>query len=87
MRLHDPLAALDGGRDGLDYYRAIFDNASGYLADAGRLYLEIGAGQLPAVCKIAGESGWQVSETRKDLSGVDRVICMVSERVANLQEQ
>lgn len=46
VREHDPMAALDGGADGLDFYRALAKHAAGYLYKDGIVAVEIGAGSL-----------------------------------------
>src|SRR4030042_3662278 len=51
----EPVEALNGGEDGLDYYRAIIPGAKGYLKEGGYLILEIGAGQSREVRRIAEE--------------------------------
>jgi len=76
VRLHDPVAALDGGADGLDFYRAIFSATPPFLADSGILAVETGSGQRKDVVKIAEDAGWSVLEVLPDLSGHDRVICL-----------
>lgn len=52
---HEPRAALDGGRDGLAVIRHLLADAPRLLARPGLLLVEIGAGQAPAVCQLAGE--------------------------------
>jgi release factor glutamine methyltransferase len=83
VRLNDPLAALDGGPDGLDAYRGILDGALGYLLPHGTLYLELGAGQLDPVSALARRCGWAISGSWKDLSGIDRILALRKE--ADLQ--
>ncbi len=73
---YDPRAALDGGADGLDAYRALLPGATARLATGGRLLLEVGAGQATPVAALARGAGLAVSEIRPDLAGVDRcVVC------------
>ena len=68
----EPRAALDGGVDGLVFYRAILDNFEKNLVASGRFIFEIGYDQAEDLQKIAEERGlW--CEIRKDLGGCDRV--------------
>jgi len=66
--------ALDGGKDGLDFYRRIAKDAPGFLADGGKIFLEIGYNQGDAVKKLLGENGFREIEVAKDLAGHDRVV-------------
>ncbi|MCT8971486.1 peptide chain release factor N(5)-glutamine methyltransferase [Microbaculum marinisediminis] len=79
---HDPIAALDGGADGLDAYRAILDDAARVLKPAGGLVLELGFGQRAAVAAIAETRGLNVRRTVRDLGGVERVLDVVRSDVA-----
>ncbi len=68
----EPEAALDGGDDGLDFYRAIIGSYGKYLKDGGIMLFEIGCDQAKAVATIAAKSGFGC-EVYKDYSGNDRV--------------
>ncbi|MFN3227431.1 MAG: peptide chain release factor N(5)-glutamine methyltransferase [Hyphomicrobiales bacterium] len=74
VRLHDPRRALVAGDDGLDAYRAIFPQAVDKLKPGGHLLVEIGHDQAEAVQALGRVHGFQVQETRQDLSGHDRVV-------------
>ncbi len=71
--LNDPIMALDGGKDGLDYYRIIARDAAQYLTDNGVLYLELGISQHQSVAKLL-ENCYKDITIIKDLNGVDRYI-------------
>ena len=62
VRDYDPVVALDGGRDGLDAYRAIAADARRLLAPGGRLIVELGAGQEPAVAALFTKAGLTVGQ-------------------------
>ena len=66
----DPLMALDGGEDGLDFYRMIRKEFENYLKPNGVLVLEIGYNQAKPICELF--SGFKV-EIYKDYGGHDRV--------------
>ena len=71
----EPIAALDGGADGLEYYRRIIHAAGNYLKEDGFLMLEIGADRSEAVTVIINEMLKPKNViTKKDLSGLDRVV-------------
>ncbi len=72
VRAHDPLPALDGGKDGLTAIRAIIAECGRGLGDVGLLLMEIGAGQAPAVARLAVAHGMTV-RFAQDLAGIDRV--------------
>jgi len=74
VRDYDPLLALDGGNDGLDLYRAIATDAPRLLAPGGRLIVEHGAGQQPAVRAVFAAAGLTVHAVRNDLAGIARAI-------------
>jgi release factor glutamine methyltransferase len=74
VRDYAPALALDGGHDGLDGYRAIAGVARGLLAPSGRLIVELGAGQEPAVRALFTNAGLNVTAVRKDLAGIPRAL-------------
>jgi release factor glutamine methyltransferase len=74
VSLHEPHTALDGGNDGLDFYREITRQSADYLTPGGRLLMEIGADQGEAVCEMMRQAGFEKVGIRKDLAGKDRVV-------------
>ena len=73
VRDHDPLLALDGGADGLDFYRRLAKDAPAHLNEGGKILLEIGCEQGADVIRIFTEAGWREGRVEQDLSGRDRV--------------
>ncbi|MCQ2521132.1 MAG: peptide chain release factor N(5)-glutamine methyltransferase [Lachnospiraceae bacterium] len=71
---HDPRLALDGGVDGLDFYRSIIQQAGSYLKDGGQLLFEIGYDQGMAVSNLMTEKGFVEVTVIKDYAGLDRVV-------------
>ncbi|MFM8185916.1 MAG: N5-glutamine methyltransferase family protein, partial [Alphaproteobacteria bacterium] len=74
VRKHDPICALDGGKDGLNFYRSIAKNSKKFLKEHGYLYLEIGINQYDAVKDIFENDGWCLEKFQKDLAGIIRVL-------------
>jgi len=74
VRDYAPAVALDGGSDGLACYRAIAAQAPPLLAPGGRLILELGIGQEPAVRALLTDAGLRVAAARKDLAGIPRAL-------------
>jgi len=71
---YEPITALDGGIDGLDFYRKITNRAAEYLSDSGRIYFEIGHDQAVDVSEILKAAGFVDINVKKDLAGKDRVV-------------
>lgn len=74
VRIYEPRIALDGGLDGLDFYRRIAFKAKNFLNNNGKIILEIGYGQEDSIEKIFTENGFIFDCVSKDLSGVKRVM-------------
>ena len=75
VRDHDPLAALDGGADGLDAYRALIPQAARLLKDGGALIVEAGRGQSGEIEALMTAAELSVEHPPKtDLSGIPRAI-------------
>ncbi len=72
VRDYDPVLALDGGIDGLDFYRRIAGQAQRLLAPGGRLIVELGAGQEAGVRSLFAARGLSVNPARADLAGIPR---------------
>ena len=74
VRDFEPRGALDGGADGLDYYRLIIPAAPDYLSPDGLLLFEVGIGQAEAVLALfAGTGRYDGLFTARDAAGIDRV--------------
>ena len=73
VRDYEPTLALDGGADGLDFYRAIAKNAAEHLEDGGILIMEFGIGQASDISALLEDSFTEI-EIKKDLSGLERII-------------
>ncbi len=74
VRDWEPLNALDGGEDGLDYYRLIIPESIQYLKNNGIVMFEHGDGQSDHIAVILNETGFRSIEMIKDYSGKERVI-------------
>ena len=69
----EPKLALDGGPDGLDFYRIIAKNSFKFLKNDGKLFLEIGFNQANAIKKLLEPNFFEIN-IYKDLSGKNRFI-------------
>lgn len=75
VRDHEPRLALDGGEDGLDFYRRLAAQAAPFLGPQGLLVLEVGAGQAEEVAALLQQSGsFAPARIRPDLAGIPRVV-------------
>lgn len=71
---YEPHLALDGGADGLDFYRSISEKWKEALVPGGRLYFEVGIGQADSVLRIMRAQGFGDIQVVKDLRDVPRVV-------------
>ena len=71
---NEPIIALDGGQDGLDFYRRIVKDAKKFLNENGFLALEIGYNQRESVEKLLKENNYKSIYSQKDLGGNDRIV-------------
>lgn len=74
VRDFEPENALDGGADGLDFYRKIAGQVKDYLNPGGYVYMEIGYDQGEAVSELMRNAGFAEVEVIKDLARNDRVV-------------
>ena len=74
VRDYEPWAALDGGLDGLDFYRAIAQRWGTALRLGGSLIFEVGIGQAADVEKIMAQNGFENIVTHQDTQGIWRVV-------------
>ena len=75
VRDHEPHLALDGGEDGLDFYRVICARWRDALRKSGKIMFEVGIGQADAVVRIMNTNGFGDTEILPDLNGIPRVVC------------
>ncbi len=74
VREHDPLPALDGGKDGLDVYRLLIPQLAGILNPQGLVAFEVGDGQAKTVAEFLRQNGFTDVATHKDLGGIERCV-------------
>lgn len=72
----EPAMALDGGTDGLDFYRLLTEKYRDAVRPGGWLVLEIGYAQGPAVLALGAACGWVNTSCRKDYGGNDRAVLL-----------
>ena len=78
VKNNDPLISLDGGEDGLYFYKEIAKNAAKHLNKNGKIFLEIGFDQAKSVKKLL-QNNFENIKIKKDYSGIDRIV------IANLK--
>lgn len=74
VRDYEPRLALDGGDDGLDFYRAILENFTPALQPGGWICFEFGIGQGNDVCSLLRQHGYEITELRKDSAEITRAV-------------
>jgi len=74
VRDYDPRCALDGGADGMDFYRLIASRAAAFLKPGGKIMLELGDGRAEAVRRIFENEKWIVEAVKEDYSQRPRIL-------------
>lgn len=75
----EPRGALDGGADGLDFYRRIISEAMDHMADEGILAFEVGINQAQVVAELCRKVGFKATAIRKDYADIERMVFAVKE--------
>ncbi|MBR0399087.1 MAG: peptide chain release factor N(5)-glutamine methyltransferase [Eubacterium sp.] len=81
VRDHEPHMALEGGTDGLDFYRRIIEASGRYLRENGWLCVEIGYDEGNAVKEMFVTNGYSEVSVIQDYAGLDRVVCGIKRGV------
>ena len=76
IRDWEPISALDGGEDGMDFYRTILSSADQFLNPGGSLFLELGYDQAEAVKKVAKRQGFLDLTVINDYAGIGRILAV-----------
>jgi release factor glutamine methyltransferase len=74
VRQYEPIQALDGGNDGLDFHRYLTASGLRFLSPGGLLATEIGAAQGTAAQQLFADAGMQDVAVLRDYAGLDRVV-------------
>ena len=74
VKKYDPLRALSGGKDGLQFYRKLAEESRLFLKPHGMIAVEIGKSQEKDVIALFSENGFELKKTRKDLNGILRAL-------------
>ncbi len=77
IRDYEPVQALDGGYDGLTFYRRILKEAKNYLVNKGLIFFEIGIKQASEIKHLAVREGFEIIDVIKDLAGIERVMILM----------
>ena len=75
VSVYEPRLALDGGKDGLYFYRKIIPGSVSRLVTGGMLFLEIGSDQAEEVSALMRDAGFYEVRTIRDYGGNDRIVC------------
>ena len=79
VRDHDPRLALDGGADGMQFYRLLADDGQSHLKSGGKLMAEFGDGQAVTIVDLFDQAGWPTVTTANDLSHQPRILIASAE--------
>ncbi|HAM71575.1 MAG TPA: hypothetical protein DCM86_08035, partial [Verrucomicrobiales bacterium] len=86
VRDHDPRLALDGGADGLTFYRRLASEVPPVLRDGGRLLVELGDDQAPGVRSLLESQNWVVAAVHDDYSARARVLVAGRDGAAQISD-
>ncbi|MCB4790609.1 MAG: peptide chain release factor N(5)-glutamine methyltransferase [Elusimicrobia bacterium] len=75
---YEPRIALDGGKEGLDFYRRLAKEARPYLKPGGYMAVELNANKSLKIAEIFKDEGFKIKKIRKDYAGLDRVLIVQS---------
>ena len=75
----EPIGALDGGADGLDFYRRIISEAMDHMADESILAFEVGINQAQVVAELCRKAGFKATAIRNDYADIERMVFAVKE--------
>jgi release factor glutamine methyltransferase len=76
IREYEPEIALNGGKEGLQFYRRIIKEVKKYILKNGLIFLESGINQAKYVGNMAENEGLEIVDTVKDLAGIERVVIL-----------
>lgn len=76
IREYEPRIALDGGKEGLQFYRRIIKEVKKYILKNGLIFLELGINQAKHVSNMAKNEGLEIVDTVRDLAGIARVMIL-----------
>ena len=79
VRDHDPRLALDGGADGMQFYRLLADEGQSHLKSGAKLMAEFGDGQAATIVDLFRQAGWPTVTTANDLSHQPRILIASAE--------
>ena len=77
VAVHEPAAAVFAGPDGLEMYETLLKGCPSVMPPSSPLVLEIGAGAMGRVCRLARRWSWRKVEVRRDLAGIERCLVLV----------
>ncbi len=83
VRNYEPAMALNGGEDGLDFYRAIVENYGPAVRPGGWICFEFGLGQQEAVCRILQKGGFVIEQIKADSGNILRAVAAVKPETEN----
>jgi len=76
IRKYEPGIALNGGKEGLQFYKRIIKEVKKYILKNGLIFLELGINQAKYVCNMAENEGLDIVDAVKDLAGIERVMIL-----------